>query len=547
MPRTVFSSYFPELGATIQELLSNGHEEIAAQTFEHALRAANTEHQQNIIAQTLVHTNPALRASPRWAGLCARLYCITRNLNALQELLETQPNRLMAYHAWLRLKQDQNPQQALILARAAEPESQGYELGLALRTQAIALFETQQEGWQEVFERACDNLTESSLGRCQIDWGRALEHNGKHIEARGIWAKALHTLQNDPYYAAIIYYNIGLSCLKSGEPEAEQAFYNMRQTAQRFEAAEFKARAQCGLAAARRALGELERALYTYQIAQKIKSDDDDQRQILRGIGHTRRLLGQYTQALSDLERATQITEQDIKTQTSWVYADIAALHVQLGDIQRAREALTRTGDLGRREEDYQRAAIVKAEIARLEHQPEMALEYLSEVNPNRLWTWEEAKCFPQLFALLDEARGAKTKTVSVIRNLIQVRLFGTLRVEVNNRPVPLKSNGRPAELFGLLMYHGGNLSSERVHHFLFPEQSYEQHPRNRKSLSQFVKILRQTLGWNDSIQNRAGRIELDPNSQWQTDLETPNHRQTRFLDGIASEWILEVNQNTTS
>jgi tetratricopeptide (TPR) repeat protein len=543
MPRTVFSSYFPELGATIQELLSNGHSEIAAQTLEHALKAANTEHQQNTIAQTLNHTNPALRASPRWAGLCARLYCITRNLNSLQELLETQPNNLSAYRAWLVLKQDQNPKQALKLARASELNSQGYELGLALRTQAIALFETQQTGWQEVFERACDNLTESSLGRCQIDWGRALEHNGQHIEARGVWAKALHTLQSDPYYAAIIYYNIGLSCLKSGEPEAEQAFYNMRQTAQRFEAAEFKARAQCGLAASRRALGELERALYTYQIAQKIKSDTDDQRQILRGIGHTRRLLGQYTQALSDLEKATQITEQDIETQNSWVHADIAALHAQLGNIQGAREALTRTGDLGRREEDYQRASIVKAEIARLEHQPKNALRYLNEVNPNRLWTWEEAKCFPKLFTLWDKAKGTKTKTISVIRNVIQVRLFGTIRVEVNNRPIPLKSNGRPAELFGLLVYHGGNLSSERVNHYLFPEESYEQHPRNRKTLSQFVKTLRQTLGWNDSIQNRAGRIELDPNSEWRSDLEPRNPKRSRFLDGMASEWILEVNQ----
>jgi tetratricopeptide (TPR) repeat protein len=539
----MFSSYFPELGVTIQELLSNGHTEIAAQTLEHALKAANTEHQQHIIAQTLNYTSPALRASPRWAGLCARLYCITRNFNSLQELLETQPNTLLAYQAWLALKHHKNPRQALKLARVAERQSQGYELGLALRTQAIALFETQQTGWQEAFGRACENLTESSLGRCQIDWGHALEQNGKHLEARSRWAKALHTLQVDPYYAAIIYYNIGVSCLKLGSPEAEQAFYNMRQTAQRFEAAEFKARAQCGLAASRRALGELERALYTYQIAQKIKSDTDDQRQVLRGIGHTRRLLGQYTQALSDLEKATQITEQDLETQTSWVYADIAALHVQLGNIQRAREALTRTGDLSRREEDYQRASIVKAEIARLEHQPQIALRYLNEVNPNRLWTWEEAKCFPQLFALWEIAKGTKTKTVSVIRNVIQVRLFGTIRVEVNNRPIPLKSNGRPAELFGLLMYHGGNLSSERVNHFLFPEERYEQHPRNRKALSQFVKTLRQTLGWNDSIQNRAGRIELDPNSEWRSDLEMPNHKRSRFLDGMASEWILDVNQ----
>jgi tetratricopeptide (TPR) repeat protein len=543
MPRTIFASYFPDLNATIQELLSGGYEEVAVQTLEHALKAANTEHQQNIIAQTLVHTNLALRASPRWAGLCARLYCATRDFKSLQELLETQPNNLLAYQAWLALKQNQNPTQALKLAREAQHHSQGYELGLALRTQAIALFETQQESWEEKFKLACGHLTASSLGRCQIDWGRALEHSGKHIEARGLWAKALHTLQNDPYYAAIIYYNIGLSCLKSGEPEAEQAFYNMRQTAQRFEAAEFKARAQCGLAASRRALGELERALYTYQIAQKIKSEDDDQRQILRGIGHTRRLLGQYTQALSNLEKATQITEQDIETQTSWVYADIAALHAQLGNVQRAREALTRTGDLSRHEEDYQRAAIVRAEMARLEHQPQNALEYLSEVNPNRLWTWEEAKCFPQLFALWEVAKGTKTKTISLTPNIIQVRLFGTIRVEVNHRSVPLKSNGRPAELFGLLMYHGGNLSSERVNHFLFPEERYEQHPRNRKALSQFVKTLRQTLGWNDSIQNRAGRIELDPNSEWRSDLETKNHKQSRFLDGMASEWILEVNQ----
>lgn len=543
MPRTVFSSYFPELNFTIQELLSNGHTEIAAQTLEHALKVANTQYQQSVVFQALGHANPALRASPRWVGLSARLYCVTRNFKNLQELLEIQPNKLLAYQSWLELQYHQNPGQALKLARVAEHQSQGYELGLAQRTQAIALFETQQTGWQEAFGRACENLTESSLGRCQIDWGHALEQNGKHLEARSMWARALHSLQVDPYYAAIIYYNIGVSCLKLGSAEAEQAFYNMRQTAQRFEAAEFKARAQCGLAASRRALGELERALYTYQIAQKIKSDPDDQRQVLRGIGHTRRLLGQYTQALSDLEKATQITEQDTQTQTSWVYADIAALHAQLGNIQLAREALTRTGDLSRREEDHQRASIVKAEMARLEHQPQIALQYLNEVNPNRLWTWEEAKCFPQLFALWEIAKGTKTKTILLTRNVIQVRLFGTIRVEVNNRPIPLKSNGRPAELFGLLMYHGGNLSSERVSHFLFPEERYEQHPRNRKALSQFVKTLRQTLGWNDSIQNRAGRIELDPNSEWCSDLETRNHKQIRFLDGMASEWILEANQ----
>lgn len=543
MPRTNFGFEFADLESHVSILLISNLESTALQTLEHALNAAKTQYQQSLIAKALQHVEPRLRSSPAWAILCAKLYCVTRDLKGLQALLEIHSENLLAYQAWLALQDEQNPYKALELARGARLSAQGFELGLSWRTEAISLFETQQNGWQEAFQEACQHLTGSSLGRCQIDWGQQLEQSGQHTAARAIWAKALLNLPSDPFYTATIYYNIGISALKNGLIEAEQAFYDMKLASQKLEAKTFKARAWCGLAASRRAVGEHQRAMFGYRNAEKIKSDQDDRRQILRGIGHTQRLLGQHTQALSNLEKASRVSIQDFTSQTSWVYADIAAIHAQLGNTALARECLTRTGDLSHREEDNQRASIVKAEIARLEGLPEQIFQHMNAVNPDRLWAWEEATCFPTLFAIWDEARGNKTKTISAVQNKVHVRLYGTLRVEVNQRPIPLKSNGRAAELLGLLLHHGQNLSTERLVEALFPQDNTLQHRRNQQAIWHIAKTLRHALGWQESIQIQNNQIELDPKCIWQTDVEMPRKPQSRFLDGISSDWVLEVNR----
>jgi tetratricopeptide (TPR) repeat protein len=539
MPRTVFASQFANLDASIKALIDTTQTDMAAHTIERALEVSSNETELTVVANTLKYINQTLQNTQRWAALSARLYCMTKNFTALKTLLYGQPRNLLAYHAWYALIEDQNATLALSLAREATSEARGYELGLAYRTQAKALLQNHLDGWQEAFTQACQHFTGVSLGRCQMDFGQALEQNGQHTNARNVWAKALLTVANDPYYAALTYYNIGISCLKLGSNEAEQVFYDMKRAVGRIEARQFKARAEYGIASARRAFGEYHRALHTYQNALKQPGDEDDKRQIMRGIGHTKRLLGLYTQALTDLEKAANMTAQDLATKTSWVYADIAALHAQQGDLHNAKIALERHGDLSAREEDSQRVKIVKAEMARLERQPKKALQYLNEVNPNRLWVWEEARCFPQLFELWDKARGATTRTISATTTKVTIRLYGTIQVKVNNRIVPIKTNGRPAELLGLLLYHHNNLSIEQAIEALFPQDTDEQTQRSKKMIWQLCKTLRQILGWDDSIKFGSNSIELDENATWKTDLQAKG--KNRFLDGISSDWVIEI------
>ncbi|WP_425148718.1 tetratricopeptide repeat protein [Deinococcus sp.] len=484
---------------------------------------------------------------PGAAWLSVRLYSATRQQQTVLTFVEqARPHLsaadwspLVAYQALALTASDQH-RQALEALEPVLPTLSGLAAGIGWRARAQALCRSDQEGWQSAFVQARSTLSGRALGLCWTEEGTLLEWKGQDAEARDAWRQALLLLDNDRFYLAWLRHALGSSCLRFALPEAEDHFLALEQAVRHPEAAQFRPWAECGLGASRRARGEWPRALTCFRRAISSATESADLRQAWRGLGHTQRLMGKPDLALEALLRASRCTEQDIASGQSWVYADIAACHAQLGQWAAARLALLRVGADPLSREDRERAALVRAELARQDGDPAAASTLLAQVRPQTLWAREELRCFPELFGLLD-ADQCPLPLHYTVGTQVEVHALGPLLVRVNKRPVPLASSGRPGELLVFLLEHHNRAASEVILEALYPGADQGRRRRDGQALWAQVQGLRKALGWQGSVQTDGrGVYLLDPAVEWWYDVREATARgeaTPEFLSGNYRPW----------
>lgn len=524
-----------DLEATLRQLVNTGRLDIATRTLATAFGQARTLEAQRQVVAALFPLLPEgwFRADTQAAELYAQALCRVREPEALWGFCRgfaSPTPALELYHAWALLRLGR-AEEALGRLEALEAEGLG-EKGLYWRTRAEVLARLGLPGWEEAFARAKQHLTREALGRCLIDEGGYLYAVGRAPAARTRWSEALAHLRNDPYYLAWAHYNLGISALDT-PAEAEAHLLEAEQLSRKPAARAIRARALCGLGAARRILGEWPRALACYDEALRAAREDDDRQQALWGLGHTSRLSGRPAEALGYFQQALGLEVAS----SGWLYADVAATRLLLGDEEGAREAVGRATHL--KERGRFLVAVVRAELARRRGEA-VGLEGFRLPS---LWSREEALCFPELFARLAPAGPVLEPRT---RARVEVWAAGLLRVKVNGRPVPLKPTGRPAELLAFLLEGEGEQSMDALLEALYPQAPATPEGRRQayKSLWENVAKLRRALGWPQSVRSEGGSLRLDPEAHWVYDMDDPAARAKKlFLEGIYSNWVEERRQ----
>jgi tetratricopeptide (TPR) repeat protein len=528
-----------DLRQSINALLASNNQTMTFLTLQQSIRAASSYQELQGLADLMLKVpQPWWQQSATWASLGARILCQAGNPQALNDFLQPLAmEELEVYHLWVL---QQNNQISMALERAKtilESELPEFEQGLYWRIQGNLLFEAHQSGWLEAFSNAKKYLTGLSLGRALIDEGHCLEMQNEHLEARVCWEEALALLEHDLWHAARLHYNLGLSCARDRSAEAEQHFLHLERLTNRAEVQDFKSRAWVGLGLARRALGEYDRAVFAYEQAILFGVSKDDQRQAHRGLGHTWRLKKQFSSALKEFEKARLCSPE-----ATWLYADSAATHLQRGDLRRAKAALSKTVDL--HGERLERATIIKAEIARLEGNANAAILGLKQIKMQSLWAREEAMCFPELFALGSIMKLEVPKPIVTPKTRVDVHVLGAMQVLVNGRRVPMKPTGRVAEVLALLLYHNKHMALDQMLEALY-KSTHASRNKDRKTLWVIIKQLRKVLGWQESVLSLGSAYALCEQTEWVVHPNNLNRVKTieRYLDGIHSDWALEINQ----
>lgn len=421
-----------------------------------------------------------------------------------------------------------------------------FERVLLWRTRGRSLARLGQDGWSEAFVHA---LTEAQ-GRSRVmtlqEWAALLVREGENAGAMTALSEALGLAMHDPLEVRVRE-QLGLLCLSAGEFEdAEQHFRRMERLAEKSEAYGLRSRAICSLAGTRRALGEWKRAEQLYNEALKIaiaQHDEADQRQALRGLGHTRRLSGRPLSALEPLEQAARVVRADRESGESWVYVDIAAalVSVPLLNVRAVQDALDRHGHLG--QEDAGRATVVQAELARRTGDSAAAVQWLQSLQLGSLWLREEAHAFPELFALLPPAQRPLPLPLTQ-QTTVQFKAIGFPVVKVNGREVTLSTLAVVA--LATLLDNGGQANRDMLVEVLRdgkPRSDRQAEQRVSKAMS----TLRRALGWESSVQTRSGYYALDPEAQWQYDVadaQRDGQPIRAFLSGIDLPWVTEQEQH---
>lgn len=521
-------------------------------TLSQALATAITDAQSQAVLEALLLVPQIIRSgSADWQILTLWALCVNRRpeeMLAFARPLDL-PAAAEVYRAWALVRVG-SESEALELLNQVWDNLSGEVMGFAWRARAQALAALGLPGWSEAFQQAAERLTGRRRSLCLAEQGYVHDRAGQGIEARIAWREALGGLSNDVFHLAWLRFNLGMSAFRDGAPEAEQHFLTLTELARQAPARPFASRAWSGLGTFRRLQGEWKRAEAAYREAARLAGTDrEDELQAWRGVGHVRRLQGLPESSLEDFGRAVALSGQlgDRQSgqsggrQTHWIHVDVAAVWAQLAQPDRAAQELALAGEPGG--VDGARAALVRAELARLGGDQARALGGLRALNLCATWASEERSCFPVLFALA-EANGVSVPVPLdyVQRTHVEVRAAGILTVRVNGRLVPLPPTGRAAELLVMLLELGdGNAaSSEVLSDLLYPEAD-PQASGPRKQLSALARSLRQTLGWPGSVMARGGAYELDPETTWDYDVRAfraANLPLPAFMEGVYREWV---------
>ncbi|PYE49957.1 tetratricopeptide repeat protein [Deinococcus yavapaiensis] len=535
-----------EAVASVEALVERGEFELAYRTVEVALREPLSVVEQQTLLDAVSRVPLEQRAgSAAGALITARLLGNTRQAAdvlpftalARQKLGWPASAPAAAFEAFALVREGRHDD-AVRVADEVIAVVDGLPLGIAWRARAEALGWSGRDGWREAFRVARTHLTGRSLGTCWLAEGTLMHRAGDDAGAQAAWREALLLLERDPLYAAWLRHALGLSYLRFGLPEAEEHFLALERLSKREGAAHMRARALCGLGTARRVRGEWDRALSSYRAALRVAREEDDVQQARRSLGHTLRLLGKPGLALEELLRAARAIRVEAERGKSWVYVDVAAAHLALGNDEAARDALAHVEDGS--EEDAQRGSIVRAELARRAGDEEEARRELRKIRTNMMWAREEVVQFPALFALMGGERPVPLTHLGGTR--VEVRALGALEVQVNGRVIPMRATGRAGELLVVLLEKGGRATTEELTDALYRDDAPERR-RAGQSLWALAKTLREALGWEGSVTFVGGAYHLDEAAQWWYDVREAVARGERtpaFLSGVYSAWAVE-------
>jgi tetratricopeptide (TPR) repeat protein len=523
-------------------LLEPGQEQALLQTVRASLNLGKSVNEFEMLLDTLNDaTNSWLEhadAGIVYSDLLLRVRRFKEALEFIHNRMQHNPDeRLLEFQALALLRLQQPAEAYNTINQITSTQNQ---TGLMWRVKAETMYQLGLVGWQEAFQVASQRLSGRKLGLCLIEWGVALEQELQHAAARDRWAQAITLFEKDRYYQALIIHNLGLSCARELKlEEAETYFATLRSLAQHHSVRMFEARAWSGFGLAWRACGEFARAEHAYKNATRTASEAEDKRQAWVGLGHTYRLAGFPSRALSAIRQALQIDEHRINR----VNVDLAAAQYANGDAQAALESLEQTGAL--RGEDLERQHLLRAEIARVQGDANQALESLQKVRLHSLWAREELQAFPGLGALLKAMQYDIPKPLPRQQRMqVEIQARGGLRVLVNGRKIQLAITSRAAQVLVLLLEHDQQCSILKLIDILFGEQPRNLVRAKGKQISKAVRQLRDALGWEDSVTESDGVYSLNTEqTDWHYDVTQAilnGETITNFLEGVHTNWAIE-------
>ncbi|GEM87856.1 DNA-binding protein [Meiothermus granaticius] len=532
------SSPRAELQGSLLALLERGRIPEALRTLERLADEAQTYWANKALAEEVLAGLPeALWREPRAAEVYAAVLGRARKPAELLRLYRycsqagpEVPLKVTLYAAWA-LALSGEAGEALRRLEPLEGHIAAADRGTYLRFKAEALAFSNHPAWPEAFAEARQSLSGGALGRCLLEEGNHCYRFGQLAKARTLWAEALFHLKDDPYYAAWLQHSLGITALAQNPLEAEPHLLAAEELSRGQAAQAFRARALCGLGAARRSLREWERALWSYGAALKAARDPDDQQEALWGIGFTLRLSGRPAEAIPYFLQAHAITASNA------LFIEIAAARLMLGSVDGAEAALGQAEVRDPR--DQVKLTLLQAELARRGQNHPALASALEALPSSSAWVQEERGCFPELLALLEGAGPGQIGAPPAGPAQVEVWAAGILRVKVNGREVPLRPHSRAAELLVLLLEAKGEETLERLTENLFPggEPSPKGHERARQAIWAQAQKLRSVLGWKDSVLAEGGVYRLDPRAQW---TYHPVEGDKPFLEGLYAPWVLE-------
>lgn len=524
------------ISISLEGLLENNRTEAAISLIKSQFDRCQTYHQAEQLLGLLDKLPADFAQQPAAQQIYLQTLCRARKPRRILEWFEQNggSGSLLVYRAWALVRENHYAE-ALQLLEAVRGEPT-LDWGIFYRSKGEALFWLGESHWQEVLEQARPHLKGAALGRMLVDLGGFLNARDQRAAARVCWAEALGYLEDDPYYLAWIHNSIGYSLLKDQPVQAERHLLEAVRISKKDGAKAFRSKAQAGLGAVRRGLGEWERALYCYQQAYKAVGDGKDRQLALWGWGHTLRLMGRVEEGLARLNQALQLNPREV-----WIEADLAAAYLMLGESQRLEESLPRLWAYQQAQQLGERGRIVRqileAEVARRAGDVEQAQQQLAGLERHNLWVQEELGCFPMLARLVDALPEAASR-----RYRVEVKPFGRLEVRVNGRPVLLPAVSKAGELLVFLLANGREASLE----VLLDRLADPNNKNPRKALWEVIEKLRQALGWKDSLRSCGGVYALDPQTEWLCSLEPPlshDGQLQEFMPGYYNEWIAEWRQ----
>lgn len=517
------------LEANLKALAEQGRADIALQLLQKSFEQCETFHQAERFLSLLRGVSGSFGQEQVFQRIYLQTLSRARRTAELLDWFETNApsDGLHLYKAWALLQHNRHEEALELLKGLCEASVP--DKGLYHRSLGTALFWLEAPNWNSHFEQARLHLRGTALGRMLLDYGWYLQHKGQRPAAHAIWAEALGYLEGDPYYLAWVHSNIGYLLLKDNPAKAEKHLLEALRISQKKAARAFRCRALLGLGAARRAFGELERALQAYQEAYKTKGDSDDIQLALWGWGHTLRLMGRVEEGLAKLLQALQYNPS-----ARWIEADIAAARLMLGDLEAVEKRLPQLRALALKERGQVVLRVVEAELARQKGDLAGAQALLDGLQLGSLWAKEELGCFPLL------APGAAAN--SRPRYRVEVNPYGRLQVRVNGRDAALPAVSKAGELLVFLLVRGGAASLE----VLIDQLVHPDAKNPRKALWEVIKKLRLALGWEHSVRSTGKVYALDPESDWVYPTKPPLDHQGQmleFMPGYYSNWIEEYRQ----
>lgn len=487
-------------------------------------------------------------AAVQWRGLCERVPADVRvtgvwpealawvgwradDLALVSEAIRVEFPGRAVFVAGLVAEEQRWGQVLRVLDEAGELPGPAGVLGAQLR--AGALFELGDPGAEEAFARALGAASGRDLGLVWLDLAYHRSRVRQDERAREAYAQALVWLRGDASSSTLAYANLGIACLRLNDlGAAEFALRDAFQWAGRAGGERHLSTVWrvSGGAGMQRNLPA--RALAAFERARDTATSGPERNMALRGMGRALMAAGQFDRALAVLFEALAEVPPG-ERHPLWL--DVAVLHLLTGNAASARDGLGRA--VTKSSSDGWRWQVIEAELLRREGKP-LPPDFLKPWPMDGNWVREEARLFPELFALVGvEPVWARPRGVVVADGPIHLRLDGVV--------VPLAPHRHAASLLAFLVMNGGHSTSERVLEAIrLPGGSVR---ARKQELSRAVTELRDVLGWPDSVLTGGGLLRLTGDIDWGGVVYPPAERTDLFCEGRLDPWVLEWRQDNLS